>query len=92
VPGEAEYRGYAVASCATCDGAFYQRQRVAVVGGGDVALEEAIGDGCKESSVGSQAGIWEETACLPRRQAPVSAGESWLPVDAAAAAGLSRPL
>jgi thioredoxin reductase (NADPH) len=41
VPGEAEFAGRGVSYCAVCDGAFFQAQGLAVVGGGDAALEEA---------------------------------------------------
>ncbi len=40
--GEEEFSGMGVSYCATCDGAFYKEQTVAVIGGGNVAVEDAI--------------------------------------------------
>lgn len=40
-PGEKEYWGKGIATCAVCDGAFYPDQKVVVVGGGDTAMEHA---------------------------------------------------
>lgn len=42
VPGEAEYYARGVHYCATCDGAFYRDKRLAVIGGGNSAVQEAI--------------------------------------------------
>jgi thioredoxin reductase (NADPH) len=42
VPGEEEFRGKGISYCAMCDGAFFREQVVAVVGGGNVALNDAL--------------------------------------------------
>jgi thioredoxin reductase (NADPH) len=42
IPGETEFYGRGVSYCATCDGPFFKNKRIFVVGGGDVAVSEAV--------------------------------------------------
>lgn len=58
VPGEQELSGSGVSYCATCDGAFFKDKTVVVVGGGDVAVEDAI----------FLAGICKEVYVVHRRE------------------------
>ena len=42
IPNEDKFRGFGISACATCDGFFYKDKKVAVVGGGNAAVEEAL--------------------------------------------------
>ncbi len=42
IPSEAQFKGYGISACATCDGFFFKNQHVLVIGGGNSAVEEAL--------------------------------------------------
>lgn len=42
IPSEEHFRGYGVSGCATCDGFFFKNKKVAIIGGGNTAVEEAL--------------------------------------------------
>ena len=50
LPGEEKFTGEGISYCAVCDGAFYKGKTVAIIGGGNTALQEAalLSDGCKK--------------------------------------------
>jgi len=64
VPGEDTYRGGGVSSCATCDGFLWRDRAVAVIGGGDTAMEDALVLARTSSHVGRYHGR-DRTASRP---------------------------
>lgn len=69
IPGEEELAGMGVSYCATCDGAFFAGRTIAVVGGGDAALEDAIflARGCKKVYVIHRRDEFRGTQVLQKR-------------------------
>jgi len=69
IPGESEFEGKGVSHCATCDGAFFSEKPVAVIGGGDSALDEAhyLANICSKVSIVHQADAPIASPTLMRR-------------------------
>lgn len=68
IPGEEEFAGMGVSYCATCDGAFFRGKVTAVIGGGDVAVEDAIflARGCEKVYLIHRRGELRATAVLQK--------------------------
>ncbi len=69
LPGEEELVGAGVSYCAVCDGAFYKERDVAVVGGGDTALQDALflSNTCRSVTVVVRRDRWRGEAALARQ-------------------------
>ncbi|MGM9748389.1 MAG: thioredoxin-disulfide reductase [Candidatus Cryptobacteroides sp.] len=69
LPSEEKFRGMGVSACATCDGFFYRKKTVAVVGGGDTACEEAayLAGICKKVYMIVRRDVLRATASMQER-------------------------
>ncbi|MCL1963592.1 MAG: FAD-dependent oxidoreductase, partial [Firmicutes bacterium] len=80
VPGEERLLGRGISFCATCDGALYRGKRVAVIGGGNSAAEEALylaGIGCEVILVHRRDSLRAEAALVERVMANAAIKPLW---------------
>ena len=84
LPSEEKFKGFGVSACATCDGFFYRNQEVAVVGGGNTAVEEALylsNIASKVHLIHRRTGFRSEKILLDRLNAKVESGNIVLHTD-----------
>ncbi|WP_413698598.1 thioredoxin-disulfide reductase [Psychromonas sp. KJ10-10] len=84
LPSEEAFKGRGVSACATCDGFFYRNQEVAVVGGGNTAVEEALylsNIASKVHLIHRRTGFRSEKILLDRLNAKVESGNIVLHTD-----------